>query len=559
VERNTVRSNSVRPIILVILVFTAAFAQRVGQLIYSPDCAWPHSAFYEGDATLNAHFAQSLQRGTPFEYDLPIHSPGVAYLLSWMWDGQPATGLTVVKIFWCVCGSLSCAILFVILLRWCSEMVACLASMLAAASFALTVQCCSLNADAPYTVLLMASLLLVLQFKSDPSKTAVALIGLVSGLAVLFRPEHTLLVLIFAAYLAIQARRRRVYLLILAATFFIVPLPWNMRSYRAIERFNTVEPTPIDYSLSEVSWSAEAFDYLRKLPAFVREPNFKYISYLAQMRGVMVDRAMLERFFVTEMGYYPRPLSPFVFVSNQGPLSFALANCAQADGGFSTALLDDASAVGVFSFANPRHLRLYQDGFGVGLMWMRDHPSDALRLMVRKLSIFASGLVGGMTAWNTPLSPGGLRRAADQVATPIGERPIWSAALLLLAAIGMALSRKSDLGRIFAIVVLYKLLVTLAFYGYARQSASILPIFYYFLAVGLAGLLTKIKPLVALGRRPFMHWTLPVAMWLVVIGSAILFAARPVRYDIAGPIDAAEQWGPGAFESQRALQVRLLR
>jgi hypothetical protein len=590
-EQDAVRTRSIRPIILALIVFSAASAQRICQLANSPDCAWPHSAYYEGDATLYARFAQSLQLGSAFEYDLPIHSPGVAYLLSWMWDGRPETGLTVAKLFWCVCGSASCAILFVILLQWCGELVALTTAMLAAASFGLTVQSCSLNADAPYTLLLLASVLLVMQFNAVPGRRGIALLGLLSGLAVLFRPEHTLLVLMFAAYLAIRWRRRPVYLLILAASFLFVPLPWNIRSYRAIQRFNTVEPTPIDYASTPVRWTPEAIEYLRTLPAFAREANFKFISYLAQQRRQTVDRTMVEKFFRDEMGYIPRPLWPFVFVSNQAALSFALANCAQADGGFSTALLDDASATGVFSFASPRHLRLYQDGFAIGLRWMRNNPGDAMRLMGRKLSIFASGLVGGFSPWNATLSPGGLRRAADQVATPISEHPIWSTVLLLFAALGLAFSLKSDLGRIFALVLLYKLLVTVAFYGYARQSTSVLPVFYYFLAVGvldatglacrLLGRSARNKPIRAATVREWstldqavsfasesspghtgsskVVTVLGATLWLLLVGSAVLFSTKANRYDVVGPIDAAEYWGPGAFESQRTVRVSLLR
>ena len=64
-----------------------ALLLRLAFLFGSPDRAWPHSIWYEGDAPLWVEYAAALDKGEAFEFNLPIHPPGVAYPLSWFYPG----------------------------------------------------------------------------------------------------------------------------------------------------------------------------------------------------------------------------------------------------------------------------------------------------------------------------------------------------------------------------------------------------------------------------------------------------------------------------------------
>jgi len=71
---------------------------------------WVAIYMYEGDAPLWAQFADALRTSQPFEFDLPVHPPGVAYLLSW-WPNHESPGFFLnVKVIWCLLGALSCAL-----------------------------------------------------------------------------------------------------------------------------------------------------------------------------------------------------------------------------------------------------------------------------------------------------------------------------------------------------------------------------------------------------------------------------------------------------------------
>jgi hypothetical protein len=346
---------------------------------------------------------------------------------------------------------------------------------------------------------------------------------------------------------------------ILAGGFFLVTLPWNIRSYRAIQRFNTAEPRPIDYASARVPWAPDAVDYLRDLPAFAREGNFLQLTDRAAAAGVSpVTRGFVEHWFRTDAGYVPRPLSPWTFVSNQGPLCFALANHANADGGFSTTLLDEIGGPTGLSFGYPRHLQVFQQGYRLGLQYLVKHPGDALRLLGRKLAIFGGGLTQGLTPLNVPLGIAGVRRPADQFSADASAPWIWPSVMLLLAALGAGVCLRRRVGAVLLIVVAQKVVIALLFFGYVRQAASIFPFFAALVALGLDAAL--FAPL--LRRRPRPALVPPILLAAVVaaiIGVGVFCATRDVRYDVFGGIDHTPQWGPGAFESHQPLTIRLSR
>lgn len=345
-------------------------------------------------------------------------------------------------------------------------------------------------------------------------------------------------------------------LAILAVGYFLVPLPWNIRSYYAIQRFNTVEPRPVDYASARLPWAPDAVDYLRNLPAFAREGNFRQLTDVAAAAGVNpVTRAFVEHWFRADAGYVPRPLSPWTFVSNQGPLCFALANHANADGGFSTTLLDEIGGPTGLSFGYPHHLQVFQQGYRLGLQYLVEHPGAALRLLGRKLAIFGAGLTQGLTPLNMPLGLAGVRRPADQFSAAASPPWIWPGVMLALSAIGAWVCLRRRVGGVVLIVVAQKVVIALLFFGYVRQAASIFPFFAVLVALGLEAVL--FAPL--LRRRPqpaAMQPILTTAAVAAIIGVGVFCATRDVRYDVFGGIDHTPQWGPGAFESHQPLTIR---
>ena len=61
-------------------VFGAALLSRLMFLFSVGNAAWPHSAWFHGDATLWVEWAAALERGQEFERGLAVHSPAVAYV-----------------------------------------------------------------------------------------------------------------------------------------------------------------------------------------------------------------------------------------------------------------------------------------------------------------------------------------------------------------------------------------------------------------------------------------------------------------------------------------------
>jgi len=606
-----------RPTTTALVLFVLALATRLTMLTASPDRAWPHSVFYEGDAPLWVRFASCLQRGEPFEFNLPVHTPGMAYLLSWTWGGDASTGFLAQKVLFSIMGAASCVLVWYAARSQFGPRVGWLAGLLSAGAFGLAAQSTSLNNETPYTLLWLLIVVLTLPAAERPRLRLLVPLGLLHGAAVLFRAEHALLALLLCGYLAWSWRvrtaspasvaptprsflpslagfRRRLAgqasaasgagrsssenlrdeqdglrsrahpdgsilagLAVILAGVFVVTLPWNVRSYYAIKRFNTVEFRPVDYARSRVSWSRDAVDFIRGLPAFAREGNFRLLDDLAVRQGVAeVRRGFAEDWFRNEAGCVPRPLSPFVFVTNQGPMSFALANSAAATGGFSATLLDPESPTPVrLAFGNPRHLRLYQDGYGIGLRYLFEHPRDAAILMGRKLRCFTAGLTLGMTPFNWPLGLDGIRPPVDQLTSPPGRGLPWSILLLGFGIAGAVACMRRRNGAVWLLIVVYKLLVALAFYGYARQAASILPAFFVLVALGFEAMLvapvSRRWPRVSSAIRP-----LALAVAAALLLGAGVAVGSSFRYDVAGPTDAAPLWGDGAFESCRRLTIR---
>jgi hypothetical protein len=185
-----------------------------------------------------------------------------------------------------------------------------------------------------------------------------------------------------------------------------------------------------------------------------------------------------------------------------GPLNFRLANNSEASGGFTRAPLEappplrgGTSGYPAFlvaglpppdlAFTYIPHLEIVNNGYRLGLDWILKNPGNYLDLAVRKIEIFWSGVTLGFTGYNLPLGLSGVRRSVDLV---VPERragvAFWRWAGLVVLLAGVWVGRREEALVPWLLLLVTKAAVTLAFFGYAREGAVVIPV----LAL-LAGLL----------------------------------------------------------------------
>ncbi|MBX3316241.1 MAG: hypothetical protein KF902_05185 [Phycisphaeraceae bacterium] len=492
-----------------------ALTSRLLFLFSSVDKKWPHSVLFEGDAPLWTDWIKAIHGGTPFEYGLPIHSPAVAHILSILGASPATTDWTSYKILWCVCSALTCPILYIAALRTLSgslsapraRSIAIIASLWFALSFHASALATSLNGETLYTLLLVSIIALGARPPAAlPASIATTLaLGILHGLATLVRAEHTLLMLMLIAWEVAKpvtltsgvARGRRALLGALAIVCSIlVCLPWSIAGTRATERMNTSAERLPDYATLRPSWTPDARAFMDTLPPFARLDNAAYLSSIAlAAREPEINEARVRRYFEQEFGYIPAPLKTPIFVSSQGPLCFALANHPDSGGGFSRAAFDARFGPDPnLTFALPSHLKLYNEGYRAGLGYIREDPAAWLSLVGQKLLRFEGGITGGLGITNAPLGRALVRQPVDVAVVPWPDALYWRIPILILitaGAIRLLLARR---GVEWTVILLAKLVVTIAFYGYARQSASILPALCVLAAAGLLWPIDRARP-----------------------------------------------------------------
>jgi hypothetical protein len=504
-----------RDTLTALALVAASFALRALFLFGANDAAWPHSTLYEGDALVWLEWARALRAGQPFEFDLPVRAPGLAFLLSWS-GGELAAPFTGLKLLFCGLSAATVGFFFAGLRARASFAVATIASTLLALSFAQYELATSLNNEAPY--LALATGALALHVWTGPKRgwgSAVAL-GALHGLANLLRTEHVGFVAILLVFELFRSRRELGVAVPRAlaslAALVLVSLPWTLRAHEAVVRFNEVEPRPIPFVGTRPAWSPDAQVALRELPAFAREGMFLMVTDRVGRAGrSSVERADLERVLDTEFGYRPEPLAAWTLGSTKAKLDLALSNDLTCGGGFSRAALSDKfDRDPPFAFGRPSHLKLYNRGDEVALATLREHPSEWFTLAAAKLARFESGLALGVGATNLPHGLG-LRRAAVDIAAPAQRSLLWSVTVLGLGALGLVLALRRGIAAEWGLWLAFKLLVTVAFYGYARQGATAQPALYLGLACALEFALARAGNL--------ERW-----LWRALLAAAVLVA-----------------------------------
>ena len=540
------------------IVFALALLVRVLFLYATSDHVWPHSALYEGDAPVWVRWAQSLGRGEAFEFDLPMRTPAIAFALHWFVPGILAAAFTLLKLVWCMISAATCAMLFVIVQRELSTRIAWIASMLLCFAFGSYELATSLNNEAPYAFLLVLLLGATVRWIEAPRALLALAIGVLHAVAMLVRAEHALLIAAFLLYAALATRSWRAAgsLVLVPAMAVCVCLPWIWRSHAAAVRFNTIETTPIDFANADPPWTMEAQAVLSSLPAFARQGNFAFIQSVSKSSGkTRVDRVDVNGFFRDKFGYVPEALSTWTLISSKGALDFALANHPASDGGFSLAALQDGfDAQPEWSFGRPSHLRLYNHGYEVGWNWIRADFRAWSRLVLKKFERFFDGVTLGWTAHDLPYGRSSKRAPVD-LATPILGNQVCAILIPAVILAGMFLGWRRNLAALCLIVIASKLIVTVAYYGYARQAVSIEPAWFLFAAIAIDALLSRLhcteRTASALGI------TIIVALLGCEVHSfrgSHAFEIRPKHPEAR--ITRTPEWGPGAFETFDEIELR---
>jgi hypothetical protein len=532
---------------LALALFGWALVIRVLFWLATPDAGWPYSVFFKGDAALWLDYALALRDGRPFELGLPLRPPANAYLLAALWDGT-AAGVRWLRWWWAALGALVPALVFLAAERPFGRRAALIAGGLCATSNGLILSSASLNNETPYVLLVLSSLLMIGALREHPHPARVAGFSALNAAAALFRAEHVLLYAVLLAWLAWGWWRRgeRTPAAVSLAAFALLLAPWHVASWRAVHRFNTQPPATApgeeaalrqaEGALWGLDWEPGAQAARDRLPAFLRRQSAAFVAATVAHRGGRVVRAEDFGILTDAFGAPPAPLAARPLIALYGPLNFALAHHPRASGGFSRAALEDppplsggahryppALVEGLpppqLTLAYPPHAGLVGGGYAVGARWIAEAPGRSLRLSLHKLRLFWGGAATGFGGANLPLGLAGLRRAVDLAVAEEGV-PVWAwqLAVLALAVYGLVRARSAELVP-WLLWLGTKLLVTVAFFGYARQGAAVFPVVALLMGLALDRLMTG-----RLGKR---RARVALAAWMAV--SVGLEAARLVR------------------------------
>ena len=497
-----------REIWVPVLLFLLALGLRLLFWQATPDSAAPYPAVYKGDTPSWLAYARTLQESQLFELGLPLRPPGVGYLLALVWNGEE-TGFPALRFLWCLLGAVTIPLIFISVSRSFGFRVGLAAGLLTAGSTGLMILSSSLNNGVPYLLLVVAAFTLWEPLRRRPRVHHLALWSALNALACLIRVEHVLLFVLLSVWLAwcwhdngwrgSLSRGGLTFLF-----FLLVLVPWHAQAWTRVHRFNT-EPqqlnqateralNQVEQALPGLIWDEGAGRERDRLPAFTRRTSANFVAATVALRGrtrvTEDDFEILEEAF----GSRPEPVASRPFVALYGGLNFFLANNSEATGGFSRAPLERAPPltggpsvyprsliVGLpppqLTLGYPPHLAIVNQGYRMGIDWIRQHPADYLSLAFRKATYFWEGATLGLGGYNFPLGLSGTRRAVDLVVPEGGLRVyLWRCLVLALAGAGLWVGRRHPGLIPWLLLLATKMLMAVAFFGYAREGATVIPV-----------------------------------------------------------------------------------
>jgi hypothetical protein len=435
-----------------------AWVHRLAFLRSNQDWRWPYTVFYEGDSETFFEYARALVNGKLYDNGIPFHPPGFAWVLAAVHTlagagaGTERVPYVAVKVMIALIGSLPVGLIYLLVRPYLGRTVALAAALLCAWSFGLYVIGVAPVTEGTYLTVLMLALLLWSRRLEHPLaapdarpggwKSALGL-GLLLGFLALIRAEGVLIaVLLVAAGLpgALRDRSRRRL------------LPWAL--------------VGLGWMLAVAPWTA---------------------------RNAVQLSAMNERL----AGRLAEPLPAFVPLTIYGPVNLALANNPQADGTFSRELLASQAQSGVLDVTDPQHLEFILHGDRIARKWMREHPGDFARLVLRKWELFFSAWKLGWTQWDWPGGLKGVRRPVDVFTPDSGAG--WGLGLpLALLGLVCALATPGAPRRWALLVLLLTLagmVTTGLFFGYVRQGLLLLPFWLTLTATALVWIGERLRGL----------------------------------------------------------------
>jgi hypothetical protein len=303
------------------------------------------------------------------------------------------------------------------------------------------------------------------------------------------------------------------------------------------------------------------------MPATVRRTMEHFVAATVLVRGGSMveveDLGVIEEAF----GSHPEPLSETPFVALYGGLNFYLANHEGAPPGFSRGPLDAPPPLtggptrypaplvaGLpppdLALTYPPHLAAVNHGYALGLGWITKHPADFAALAWARLGRFWSGATLGFGGWALPFGLEGPRHAVDLVVPEGGVLlTLWRLLLLAVLVAGLWMGRR----RLLALwpwlaLLLTKLVATIAFFGYARQGATVVPV----LALAVALLAEPYLERLPEGRL----WRIALAcgLLLLVLEGARFLGAPEVRIDGRPAVEAGDPW-PVDHHRDRRVEI----
>jgi hypothetical protein len=393
------------------LLFWSGFEDR--QLLYS--------LFYYGDSFRLHQEALEILKSNWNSTLLPYHPPVTSYLLALFYKifGTPPEHLTAIKIFLIIISALSVVIFYRLARRFFSEKLALISSIVFAATFPMLVVSVTPNTESIFLCFGMLTLLFFVRLKSSWNTKDAIWMGLSGALASLTRAEFASFFVVLVVGLLIlrpgfrtqPPQSRASIVIVLALSFFIPFIPWTIRNYYVLKKFNVEK---------------------------------------------------------SEKGLEPLPT--FAPITCYGPINFAMANNLLADGKFARTILIGTN-VASLDLNNPQHRHYFLHGYSEGFTFIQDYPQEFLKLIGKKLRLFIQGFSWGFGSTNIPGGVNGVRYPIDIF---VSESRWWAWLIGPLFIFGYCLSlREFSKWWPIHLLFLHRIAVTAAFFGYVRGLAAI--------------------------------------------------------------------------------------